>query len=109
MQWSVLTSEEQLAAILEKSFNKPQVIFKHSTRCSVSSVIKTRLEKELAPDNIDFHYLDLLAYRSLSKKIAEDLNVHHESPQVLLVKDGECIFDESHLVIRMQDIIAEVI
>ena len=108
MQWSVLNSEEQLTSILEKSFIKPQVIFKHSTRCSVSSVIKTRLEKDTVPDNIDFHFLDLLAYRSLSKKIAEDLNVHHESPQVLLIQKGECIFDESHLVIRMQDIIDEV-
>jgi len=109
MQWSVLNSEEQLTAILENSFIKPQVIFKHSTRCSVSSAIKNRLEKDAAPDNIDFHYLDLLSNRSLSKKIAEDLNVHHESPQVLLIQNGECVFDESHLVIRMQDIIAEVI
>ncbi len=108
MQWSVLTSEEQLAAILEKSFNKPQVIFKHSTRCSVSSVIKTRLEKSVIPPNIDFHYLDLLAYRPLSGKIAEKLQVYHESPQVLLVKDGECIFDESHLAVYMEDIAAQV-
>jgi len=109
MQWSVLTSEEQLAALLEKSFNKPQVIFKHSTRCSVSSVIKARLEAGTLPEHIDFHYLDLLAHRSLSNKIAEDLNVYHESPQVLLLQNGECVFDESHLVIRMQDILTEVV
>lgn len=109
MQWSELTSEEQLAALLEKSFNNPQVIFKHSTRCSVSKVIKTRLEKDSTTENIDFYYLDLLAYRSLSNKIADNMNVYHESPQVLLIQNGECVFDESHLVIRMQDIIAEVI
>lgn len=109
MQWQVLTTEEQLKDLVEKSHSKPQVIFKHSTRCSVSSVIKTRLEKGAAPVHIDFHYLDLLAYRSLSNKIAEDLDVYHESPQVLLVQNGDCVFDESHLVIRMQDILTEVV
>ena len=63
----------------------------------------------VAPEHIDFHYLDLLAHRSLSNKIADDLNVYHESPQVLLLQNGECVFDESHQVIRMQDIIAEVV
>lgn len=109
LNWYQLNTAEQLTGLLEKSFTRPQVIFKHSTRCSISSVIKTRLEKESAPDNIDFHYLDLLAHRSLSAKIAEDLKVYHESPQVLLIKNGECIFDESHLVIRMQDIMAEAV
>ena len=108
MQWSVLTTEEQLAVLLEKSFSNPQVIFKHSTRCSVSSMIKTRLEKSAIPLHIDFHYLDLLAYRPLSNKIAEKLHVYHESPQVLLLKDGECIFDESHIAVYMEDIVAQV-
>ncbi len=109
MQWQLLTTEEQLINLLEKSHSKPQVIFKHSTRCSVSSVIKTRLESGTFPGHIDFHYLDLLANRSLSNKIAEDLDVYHESPQVLLLQNGKCVFDESHLVIRMQDILTEVL
>ena len=108
MQWSALTTEEQLTGLLEKSFSNPQVIFKHSTRCSVSSVIKTRLEKSAIPPGIDFHYLDLLVYRTLSNKIAEVLHVYHKSPQVLLVKDGECIFDESHIAVYMEDIAAQV-
>lgn len=107
MKWKVLTSEEQLTAILEQSHTKSQLIFKHSTRCSISTVIKKRLETGIIPEHIDFHYLDLLAFRSLSNKIADDLDVYHESPQVLLLKNGKCIFDESHLVIRMQDIMAE--
>jgi bacillithiol system protein YtxJ len=109
MNWSVLTSEEQLEILLKQSHTKPQLIFKHSTRCYVSSVVKTRLESGTLPAHIDFHYLDLLAHRSLSNKIAEDLKVYHESPQVLLVQNGECVFDESHLVIRMQDILSEVV
>lgn len=106
MNWSVLESEEQLTSIKEKSHFRPQVIFKHSTRCSVSSVIKNRLEKSDVPEHIDFYYLDLIRYRSVSIKIAEDFDVWHESPQVLLIQNGECVFDESHLAIYMEDIIA---
>ncbi|MEQ1675833.1 MAG: bacillithiol system redox-active protein YtxJ [Chitinophagaceae bacterium] len=100
----MLSTEDQLAALLETSFTRPQAIFKHSTRCHISSTAKTRLEKTTPPEHIDFHYLDLLAYRSLSNKIAEELNVYHESPQVLLIKNGECVYDESHLSIYMDDI-----
>ena len=104
MNWSVLQTEEQLSEIIKKSSDKPQVIFKHSTRCSISSMVKSRLEKSEFPNAIDFHFLDLITYRSLSNKIAEDLKVYHESPQVLFVKDGECIYDESHMAIRMEDL-----
>lgn len=107
MNWAVLSTEEQLLTLLEKSNTRPQLIFKHSTRCSISTVIKTRLEKSSIPATIDFHYLDLLTYRSLSDKIASDLQVYHESPQVLLIRNGECIFDESHLAVYMDDIAAQ--
>jgi bacillithiol system protein YtxJ len=107
MGWISLTSEAQLDEIIAKSAERAQVIFKHSTRCSISSVAQQRLQKGTLPDEIDFHYLDLLAYRSLSNKIAEQFKVHHESPQVLVIKDGKCIYDESHLAISMNDIIEQ--
>lgn len=91
--------------MISKSGAKPQVIFKHSTRCSISSVAFQRLQKAQQPDGIDFHYLDLLAHRPLSNKVAEVFKVHHESPQVLVIKDGKCIYDESHLGISMMDIV----
>lgn len=109
MDWINLSTEEQLSALLEKSFSKAQVIFKHSIRCSISSVVKTRLDAGKTPEGIDFHYLDLINYRSLSDKVAADLKVHHESPQVLLIRNGECIFDESHMAIRLADIEEEAI
>jgi bacillithiol system protein YtxJ len=108
MNWQILTSEQQLASIVQQSFTRPQVIFKHSTRCNISSTAKNRLEKSGTPEQIDFHFLDLLAHRSLSNKIADDLNVHHESPQVLLLKNGECVYEESHLAIYMDDIVEQV-
>lgn len=107
MNWKNLTDESQIEAIRKASDEKPQVIFKHSTRCSISSMAKNRLDKEQAPENVEFYYLDLLQYRTLSNKLADVFNVYHESPQVLLIKKGECIYDESHSAIRMDDILEQ--
>lgn len=107
MNWNHLTDEVQLQQVISNSQTKPQVIFKHSTRCSISSVAYQRLQKAKQPDGLDFHLLDLLAHRPLSNKVAEVFGVHHESPQVLLIKNGECVFDESHLGISMNDLVAE--
>jgi bacillithiol system protein YtxJ len=104
MNWIPLTEEAQLETIKEESKAQPVVIFKHSTRCSISTMAKGRLEREEAPGGVKFYYLDLIAYRSLSNKIAEVFQVHHESPQVLVIKDGECTFDESHNGINMEEI-----
>ena len=105
MKWNELISEEQLQHIKERSFERPQVIFKHSTRCSISSVAKSRLEKWQPNEDFDFYFLDLIGHRSLSNKIAENFFVHHESPQVLVIKNGECVYDESHLGISLQEIL----
>eukprot|EP01136_Pigoraptor_vietnamica_P003963 Opistho-1_new@33868 len=104
MNWIPLTTEDQLVLIKEKSFSIPQVIFKHSTRCSTSSMVLNRLERAEAPATIDFYYLDLLAHRNISNKIAEDFQVYHESPQVLLIRNGECVYDESHMAITMEEL-----
>ncbi|MDB5202692.1 MAG: hypothetical protein JWQ27_2101 [Ferruginibacter sp.] len=104
MNWITLQGAETLESIKEKSATKPQVIFKHSTRCSISSMAKSRLERSVAPENIDFYYLDLIANRSLSQKIAEEFLVEHESPQVLLIRNGECVYDESHNGISMDEL-----
>jgi bacillithiol system protein YtxJ len=108
MNWIPLSSEEQLASITKQSYQIPHVIFKHSTRCSVSSVALSRLEKAAAPAGIPFYYLDLLSYRSLSNRIAEQFQVYHESPQVLIIHNGDCIYDESHMGIRMDDIAEQI-
>jgi bacillithiol system protein YtxJ len=107
MNWLPLTSIEQLENIAILSSQKPQLIFKHSTRCSISMVVKSRLEKSTAPEHIDFYYLDLLSYRDISNQIASRFEVHHESPQVLLIVNGECIYDESQMGIRMDDIVEQ--
>ena len=104
MNWTNLTDATQLESIKKDSFAQPQVIFKHSTRCSISSMAKNRLDRSEAPAGIHFYYLDLIAHRDISNKIAEDFFVEHESPQVLLIRNGECVYDESHSGISMDDI-----
>ena len=108
MNWKEFTNEDGLEAIKNKSNEKVQVIFKHSTRCSISTMAKSRLERATEPDGIDFNYLDLIAHRNISAKIADEFNVEHASPQVLIIKNGECIYDESHNAIRMDDILEAV-
>ncbi|OSZ81853.1 thioredoxin family protein [Chitinophagaceae bacterium IBVUCB1] len=104
MNWIDLSDEAQLASIKQESATQPVVIFKHSTRCSISVMVKNRLDKAEQPDGIKFYYLDLLQHRNISNKVAEDFHVHHESPQVLLIKNGECIYDESHNGIFVEEI-----
>lgn len=108
MDWINLQSEDQLQEIISNSNSKPQVIFKHSTRCSISSMAKNRLDKKDNPDGMDFYYLDLIRHRNISNKIASDFNVAHQSPQVLVIDHGKCVYDESHSGIMMDDIVASV-
>ncbi len=109
MNWIALTDSDQLDEIREQSKHRPVVIFKHSTRCSISTMAKNRLEREKPVDNVSFYYLDLLRYRPISNKVAEEFHVHHESPQVLLIKNGECTYEETHNGINMQEIAAQAL
>jgi len=104
MDWKELREESELEEIVRSSESKPQVIFKHSTRCSISSVAKGRLERSRVPPGADFYYLDLISYRNISNKIAQIFKIHHESPQILVIKNGDCVYDESHMGINMGDI-----
>jgi bacillithiol system protein YtxJ len=104
MTWNELTEESQLEEIKKQSKEQPVVIFKHSTRCSISSMAKSRLERSVAPESVAFFYLDLIRHRNISNRISEVFHVHHESPQILLIRNGECVYDESHNGISMEDI-----
>jgi bacillithiol system protein YtxJ len=104
MNWHPLTSTEQLTEVLQESKETPVVIFKHSTACSISSTAKSRLERQWGSAGLDHvkpYYLDLISYRPVSNEIAELLHVSHQSPQLLLVQDGMCTYDASHLSISV--------
>lgn len=104
MNWIPLNKEEQLEEIRERSAIVPQVIFKHSTRCGTSSMVLDRLERSKTPEKIDFYFLDLIRHRDISNKISEAFHVYHESPQILVIRNGECVYDESHMGIRMDEL-----
>lgn len=102
--WKNLIEEKQIAEIVELSREKPQLIFKHSTRCSISSMAKSRLEREWNLEHVEPWYLDLITYRNVSNAVASELEVHHESPQVILLKDGVVVYDSSHNSISVSEI-----
>jgi len=102
MDRTPLTDLAQLDAIDAASRQAPVLIFKHSTRCSISITALHRLEWDWtsADDAVrTVWYLDLLRFRPVSNAIAERYGVQHESPQVLVIRDGRCVYDASHTAI----------
>lgn len=108
MKWTSLESAEQLNNI--KQQQGYSLIFKHSTRCSISMMAKRRFELdwENLPEDMPLYFLDLIQYRDISGQVAQLFNVHHESPQLLLIKDGECILDQSHGEISVEETLSEI-
>ena len=106
INWLVLDREQQLDEIAALSNDIPCVIFKHSTRCNISAAAKYRLEEQwdFPIEAVRPYYLDLLAHRNVSDQIAARFDVYHESPQLLLIKNGECICESSHLDINAEEI-----
>ena len=104
--WINLTSMEQLDEIVERSKTKVQFVFKHSTRCGVSRMVINQFKKgyPLSESDADLYYLDLLNYRSISGDIAEKFQVMHESPQLLVIKNGVVVAHESHSAINNMEL-----
>ncbi len=107
--WTNLESNDQVSNLLAQSESTPCVIFKHSTTCSISSIAQLRLNDiDTSSSRAKFYYIDLLTFRSVSNHIAEVLNVHHESPQIIIVKNQEATFDASHLDITHEELLEEL-
>jgi bacillithiol system protein YtxJ len=97
MAWRALTDLGQLNEIVNESTEKPVVIFKHSTRCSISRMALRQFEQEFdLEEKVVPYYLDLLEHRDISNEIANRFGVYHQSPQLILIKDGKAIYDRSH-------------
>ncbi|ANI89513.1 bacillithiol system protein YtxJ [Arachidicoccus ginsenosidimutans] len=108
MNWIELINVVQLNDIKEKSFAKTQIIYKHSTTCSISRMVEARLNNSKENIDADFYYLDLLTHRDVSTAIAEMFGVQHESPQILVIKNGVCTYHESHTAIQIFEIAEQV-
>lgn len=98
LNWNALTELKQLDSIVEESASTPVVIFKHSTRCSISRMALKNFEREynLEESEATPYYLDLLQHRDISNEIAQKFQVIHQSPQLLLIKNGKSVYDASH-------------
>lgn len=106
INWNPLNSEADIELIKAQSKDAPCLIFKHSTRCNLSGIAKYRLESDwdFAADEIKTYFLDLLKYKAASNHVADAFQVFHESPQVLLIINEECVYDASHLDISVAEL-----
>ena len=97
LNWTPVTDLNQLDEIALISTDKPAVIFKHSTRCGISRMVLGKFERELDfPDDVALYFLDLLEYRNISNEIADRFGIYHQSPQLILIKDGKVTYHTSH-------------
>lgn len=98
LDWNYLESMENLDAAEQLSHEKTVVLFKHSTRCSISRFVLKQFENtyDIPADKMEIYFLDLIEYRPISNEIAERFGVTHQSPQMIVLKDGKSIYDSSH-------------
>ncbi|WP_034057912.1 bacillithiol system redox-active protein YtxJ [Lacinutrix jangbogonensis] len=105
LPWKQLTTVAQLGTIAKLSKGKTQVIFKHSTRCGISSMVMNQFVSAYNVDvNLDLYYLDLLSFRDVSNEVGYKFQVMHQSPQLLVIKNGVVVSHASHGAINEVDL-----
>jgi bacillithiol system protein YtxJ len=107
MKWSELRSASQIDLIRQESKENPVLIFKYSTRCSISRMALDRLERNWDESDMQMvkpYFLDLITHRDVSNQIAEVFDVEHESPQVLIIENEKSVLDQSHMGIQYEAI-----
>jgi bacillithiol system protein YtxJ len=111
MTWNELKESRQLQDLVLESHERPVLIFKHSTSCSISRAALGRLERswnENEMKDVKPYFLDLLSYRTISKSIADQFFVEHESPQILLIRNGKSVYNRSHFDIDYKNVKSEI-
>ena len=108
--WNNLASLETLDKIVEDSYLQPVAILKHSTSCGISRMVLRQFENEFDAESgkVKLYFLDLISNREVSNKIASKFNVPHESPQIILIKEGESVYDASHSSINADNLIKAI-
>jgi bacillithiol system protein YtxJ len=107
MNWNALQQADQLPDLINESSQQKIIIFKHSTRCSISRTTLDRLERNWIDGEqtgVKMYFLDLIAYRDVSNKVAEYFEVEHQSPQVLIISQGKSVYNRSHFDIDTKQI-----
>lgn len=105
--WEELHNVEEYREAVQSSFSKPVLFFKHSTTCFISKTVLKNLEKQIKNsddrEKVDLVYLDLLHFRPISNLMANELDLIHQSPQAILLKNGEVKYHASHDSIDFED------
>jgi len=106
MNWITFTNLNQLGTIIEESKNVPILIFKHSTRCGISRFVLKNFEREydIPSHKLQLYFLDLIAYREISNEVANKFQIRHQSPQIIVIQNGEMIYNTSHNQIEVSDL-----
>lgn len=107
MQWIPLTAPDQLVEVDEVSQQGPVLLFKHSTSCSISRMALDRLERAWRSPNdapMPIYFIDLWQHREVSNAVERHYGIRHESPQVLVIHQGRCVYDASHSAIRAEEL-----
>lgn len=95
--FTALVREDELDALVVRSSTRPVLIFKHSPTCGTSYFALDELSAwGQEQDAADVHLVDVIAHRVVSNEIARRFGVRHQSPQVLLVRDGRVLWHASH-------------
>jgi len=101
LNWKKLIKLEQLPELIKESHTTPVVLFKHSISCGLSAMVKYQLESEwnFKAKELSFYYLDLINHREVSNKIAEEFDIMHQSPQLIVLHQGKAVSNTSHYAI----------
>ena len=111
IQWKTISGADEVGNLIQDSANHPVLVFKHSTRCGTSAMALDRLQRnwqstDLAP--VETYMVDVISQREVSNELADQLGVWHQSPQVLLIHNGSCVYDDSHFGINYEVIKKEL-
>ncbi len=108
--WNHISSEEEIVKILKSSNERKQVVYKHSPSCGVSYFALRNLNDQelLGNPEIDFHLIDVISERSVSKSFAEKVKVRHESPQIFVIKNEEVIWHASHNSVNAKNVLKQI-
>lgn len=104
---SEIMNEEDWKLVRDESKKKPVFVFKHSTECPISAGAAYRTNvwlKKAHKDAPKIYFVKVIERRPVSQKIEAEVEVKHESPQLLLLKDGKSVWNTSHEAITSEAI-----
>lgn len=100
--YTEISSVGQWKDVLERSKEKPVLVFKHSTTCPISAYAYGEFTSFESP--VETYLVKVIENRSVSNEIENDLGVRHESPQALLISNEKAFWNASHRKITKKEL-----